>query len=150
MEQPKPTTTDEVLKELTAKSVIHVVRVCHENDYDYESTFNEKNFECSAFPYEDGANPPEAIITEWLALVDKIAQQNAKGGKQHAIAIHCVAGLGRAPLLVALAYIEAGMSGVDAASMLRNKRQGCINNKQLDFLRLRKTGKGGAGCCALM
>ena len=31
-----------------------------------------------AFPYEDGANPPEPIITEWLALVDKIAQQNAK------------------------------------------------------------------------
>ncbi len=35
------------------------------------------------------------------------------------IAVHCVAGLGRAPVLVAIALIEAGMKYEDAVEMIR-------------------------------
>lgn len=37
------------------------------------------------------------------------------------IAVHCVAGLGRAPVLVAIALIEAGMKFEDAVEMIRGK-----------------------------
>ncbi|KAI7691004.1 Protein tyrosine phosphatase type IVA 3 [Sarcoptes scabiei] len=50
------------------------------------------------------------------------------------IAVHCVAGLGRAPVLVAIALIEAGLKYEDAVEMIRAARRGAINAKQLDYL----------------
>lgn len=72
------------------------------------------------------------------------------------IAVHCVAGLGRAPVLVAIALIEAGMKYEDAVEMIRGNgdrrrmavvhsfttyiialadvRRGAINAKQLQYL----------------
>jgi len=50
------------------------------------------------------------------------------------IGVHCVTGLGRAPVLVATALIELGMKYEDAVEMIRKKRRGAINAKQLEFL----------------
>ncbi|KAL7984012.1 hypothetical protein Chor_002582 [Crotalus horridus] len=50
------------------------------------------------------------------------------------VAVHCVAGLGRAPVLVALALIESGMKYEDAIQFIRQKRRGAINSKQLTYL----------------
>ncbi len=71
------------------------------------------------------------------------------------IAVHCVAGLGRAPVLVAIALIEfAKMDPIDAATFIRKHRQGAINNKQLDWLeqykRRYKRVSSGGGCCVVM
>jgi protein tyrosine phosphatase type IVA len=69
-----------------------------------------------------------------------------------AIAVHCVAGLGRAPVMVAIALIEfAGMDPVEAVSLIRANRRGAINEKQLLYLegykkqyKRRGAGKGTA------
>uniref|UniRef100_A0A7N5KFW9 Protein tyrosine phosphatase type IVA 3 n=1 Tax=Ailuropoda melanoleuca TaxID=9646 RepID=A0A7N5KFW9_AILME len=50
------------------------------------------------------------------------------------VAVHCVAGLGRAPVLVALALIECGMKYEDAVQFIRQKRRGAFNSKQLLYL----------------
>lgn len=68
------------------------------------------------------------------------------------IAVHCVAGLGRAPVLVAISLIEAGMSPLDAVSFLRERRRGAINNKQLRFLEnyRRRRHRPGTPKCFIM
>lgn len=50
------------------------------------------------------------------------------------IAVHCVAGLGRAPILVAIALIESGMNPLDTVEFLRKRRRGVLNNKQMRWL----------------
>ena len=50
------------------------------------------------------------------------------------IAVHCVAGLGRAPVLVAIALIEAGMDPLDSIENIRSKRRGAFNKPQIAFL----------------
>jgi len=67
-----------------------------------------------------------------------------------AIAVHCVAGLGRAPILVALAFIEAGMEPLDAVELIRSKRRGAFNSRQLKYLRSYKPRSGkGRGCTTM-
>lgn len=69
------------------------------------------------------------------------------------IAVHCVAGLGRAPVLVAIALIEfCQMEPVDAALFIRRHRRGAINNTQLDWLEQYKRRYKGSHdkCCIVM
>jgi len=69
------------------------------------------------------------------------------------IAVHCVAGLGRAPVLVAIALIEfARMEPEDAASLIRKHRRGAINGIQLAWLQKykRRFNRSGAGCSCIV
>lgn len=104
--------------------------------------------------FPDGQYPPDFVVKQWFELIRNRFKENASA----CVAIHCVAGLGRAPVLVAIAMIELGMPSEDAVELIRSKRRGAINTKQLDYLhrykpknRL-KVGGGGQGDskCRLM
>ncbi|XP_028626363.1 protein tyrosine phosphatase type IVA 2-like isoform X3 [Grammomys surdaster] len=81
-------------------------------------------------PYNDGAPPPDEIVDNWLDLLKNKFREEPGS----CVAVHCVAGLGRAPVLVALALIECGMKNEDAVHFIRQKRRGAFNTKQLLFL----------------
>ncbi|XP_037380637.1 protein tyrosine phosphatase type IVA 1-like isoform X2 [Talpa occidentalis] len=92
------------------------------------------------------------IVDDWLRLVRAQLQDEA-GGR---IAVHCAAGLGRAPVLVALACMEGGMSCEDAVAFIRQKRRGAFNSRQLQYLqqyrpKMRLRGRRALGrrdkCC---
>lgn len=55
------------------------------------------------------------VIDEWFEILKKRSKENPEA----CIAVHCVAGLGRAPVLVALALIELGMKYEDAVELIR-------------------------------
>jgi len=66
------------------------------------------------------------------------------------VAIHCVAGLGRAPVLVAIALIEfLGMEPLDAVTYIRKRRRGAINATQLKFLQQYKPMRKKGGCIVM-
>lgn len=138
-DRPTDATIKEYLKVLKENEVTALVRVC-------EPTYNTKPLEEAGitifdWPFEDGDPPSSEVIGKWLDLV-----QNTKGR----IAVHCVAGLGRAPVMVAISLMEQGLDAEDAVAFIRDKRRGAINRKQLDFLHSYKPHKkGGKGCLVM-
>ncbi|NP_001372197.1 protein tyrosine phosphatase type IVA 1 isoform 5 [Homo sapiens] len=112
---PTNATLNKFIEELKKYGVTTIVRVCEAT---YDTTLVEK----------EGIHV--LIVDDWLSLV-KIKFREEPGC---CIAVHCVAGLGRAPVLVALALIEGGMKYEDAVQFIRQKRRGAFNSKQLLYL----------------
>lgn len=87
--------------------------------------------------YDDGGAPPLEIINKWLDVVqttfhDAPDSSGPNGSEGPTIAVHCVAGLGRAPVLVAIALIEHGK--VRAASDVSHVR--CRSRDSIDVTAL--------------
>ena len=98
--------------------------------------------------FSDGASPPLEVIEAWTDLVHSTFDPKPQGEKP-TIAVHCVAGLGRAPVLVAIALIEYKMDAVSAVTLIREKRRGAINAVQLTYLEGYKP-KRKRGKCVIM
>lgn len=67
-------------------------------------------------------------------LILQVLKNSIEKDENACVAVHCVSGLGRAPVLVALALIELGMKYEEAVDTIRQKRRGAINSRQLEFL----------------
>ncbi|XP_012664964.1 protein tyrosine phosphatase type IVA 1-like isoform X2 [Otolemur garnettii] len=125
---PTHATLNKFTEELKKYGVSTIVRVCEAT---YDTTLVEKEgIRVLDWPLDDGAPPSNQIVDDSLNLV-KITFREEPGC---CIAIHCVAGLGRAPGLVALALIEGGMKYEDAVQFIRQKQRGAFNSKQLLYL----------------
>uniref|UniRef100_H0XRF1 protein-tyrosine-phosphatase n=1 Tax=Otolemur garnettii TaxID=30611 RepID=H0XRF1_OTOGA len=125
---PTSATLNAFTKELKKYGVTTVVRVC-EATYDAALVAKE-GIRFLDWPFDDGAAPPPQIVDDWLSFV-KIQFREEPAG---CVAVHCAAGLGRAPVLVALALMEGGMKYEDAVQLIRQKRRGAFNSKQLLYL----------------
>eukprot|EP00182_Erythrolobus_australicus_P002340 CAMPEP_0185829140 /NCGR_PEP_ID=MMETSP1353-20130828/67_1 /TAXON_ID=1077150 /ORGANISM="Erythrolobus australicus, Strain CCMP3124" /LENGTH=238 /DNA_ID=CAMNT_0028526893 /DNA_START=283 /DNA_END=999 /DNA_ORIENTATION=- len=126
---------------LRKHDVKHVVRVCepkptNPNAYDAEKLF-KLGFVHHQMSFADGSPPPDSVIADWLLLLEKVfysSQGDDAGGNGTTVAIHCLSGLGRAPLLAAVALVQHGMDSFDAVGYIRARRRGAINNRQFAFL----------------
>ncbi|KAI8141701.1 protein-tyrosine phosphatase-like protein [Fennellomyces sp. T-0311] len=130
---PTESTLDFYIEQFINLNVQAVVRCC-------QPTYNanrlsEHNIQVVDLPFKDGGVPSDALVHEWNQLIDKVQQNSTPSDSVKAtIAVHCVAGLGRAPVLVAIALIEAGMNQLDAIEFIRNKRRGAFNKPQIVYL----------------
>ncbi|KAL1122343.1 hypothetical protein AAG570_003748 [Ranatra chinensis] len=120
--------TDQNIHNYISHKVRDVVRVC-EPTYKVEELRSE-GISVKDLAYDDGTSPPAEVVEEWFELL----KTRFRESPESCVAVHCVAGLGRAPVLVALALIELGMKYEDAVELIRQKRRGAINAKQLAFL----------------
>lgn len=174
MDAPRQGNLHLYIREMKRQNVTDIVRVC-ESTYDVTDLRNA-GISLHELAYDDGTSPPDLVLDKWLELVksrfydknkknDMIADSTgdnkspsavAPGEKQGqpTIAVHCVAGLGRAPVLVAVALIEyANYDPVSAVSFIRKHRRGAINEKQLLYLESykRRTKNVDNGCaCVIM
>ncbi|KAM3582860.1 hypothetical protein VKS41_004624 [Umbelopsis sp. WA50703] len=137
---PTDSTLHLYMDEFRRLNVTDVVRCC-------QATYNsnrlaEEGINVLDLPFRDGGVPPPPVIGQWLKLVetrDREARMNASTSQDDpdmrpTIAVHCVAGLGRAPVLVAIALIEMGMQPLDAVEYVRRKRRGAFNKPQIAYL----------------
>mmetsp|Transcript_22427 Transcript_22427/g.34209 ORF Transcript_22427/g.34209 Transcript_22427/m.34209 type:complete len:186 (+) Transcript_22427:713-1270(+) len=156
MDAPRSSNLHLYIKECKKYNVTDVVRVCEPT---YAKTdLIHAGIQLHEMPYSDGHSPPDEVLNRWLDLVNERFISGASpvaGTDGNCIAVHCVAGLGRAPVLVALALIEfASMDPVEAVVLIRKYRRGAINEKQLNWLesyqRKYKGRGGGSGCCIVM
>ena len=157
MDAPRQSNLHLYIREMKKQSVTDVVRVCEPT---YENDELKSAGVCSHdLEYEDGHPPPNEIIQTWLSLVEKTFFREAPGPTDKSLAVHCVAGLGRAPVMVAIALIEfAGYDPVEAVALIRQHRRGAINEKQLLYLerykrQYKKSGVAGAtdsGCSCVI
>ena len=130
------------------RNVKEVVRVC-EPTYQTDA-LKKEGIGVTDLQFDDGTPPPPQVVDAWFALLKDRFKQDPEAR----IAVHCVAGLGRAPVMVALALIELGLKYEDAVELIRQKRRGAINAKQLAYLssykpRNRLSLKSGSGKCAI-
>ncbi|CAE1283777.1 PTP4A [Acanthosepion pharaonis] len=128
MDRPTDGTLDKFIEELKTRGAKDVVRVC-EPTYPTEKLHAE-GIRVYDWKFDDGSHPPMDVIDDWLNLL----KARFRDDPGCCVAVHCVAGLGRAPVLVALALTECGMKYEDAVELIRNKRRGAINAKQLQCL----------------
>jgi len=153
MDAPRQSNLHLYIKECKRHHVTDIVRVCEPTYLGAE--LKNAGMTLHEMAYEDGQSPSEEVLTKWLALVDeRFFSENKSSDASATIAVHCVAGLGRAPVLVAIALMEfESMDAVEAVMMIRKNRRGAINEKQLQYLEGYKCRmrKGGGGCgCAIM
>lgn len=151
MDAPRQSNLHLYIKECRRHHVTDVVRVC-EPTY-LAAELNKAGITLHEMAYEDGHSPSDDILKLWLDLVEERFFSSASNS-EGTIAVHCVAGLGRAPVLVAIALMEyEKMDAVDAVMMIRKGRRGAINEKQLQYLEgykcRRRGGGGGCGCVIL-
>lgn len=135
MDAPSDTTLPLYLPALKQNGVTDIVRVC-DPTYSTER-LSAENIKVHDWPFEDGEPPPSQVVNSWLGLIDERLAHEPLG----CIAVHCVAGLGRAPVLVAVALMESGMEAEDVVSHIRAKRRGAINNKQIKYLEQYKVSR---------
>jgi protein tyrosine phosphatase type IVA len=130
LDAPTDLNLEAYLAEFKAVNVTQLVRAC-ECGYNTDRV-KKLGIDVLDIPFPDGEPPPEKVIAAWLKLCETtFAKANPK---KSTIAVHCVAGLGRAPILVAIALIENGMEPLNAVQLIRSKRKGAINVKQLSYL----------------
>lgn len=108
-----------------------VVRICEAGVYDEKPMAKAGITVHDSMKFEDGTVPSKEVIDSWHALFDAIAS-HPDGRK--GIATHCISGIGRAPLFAAISLIDAGLDPLEAIDVVRKKRRGAFNKRQVEWL----------------
>lgn len=133
---PTEANIDVYIREFKKHNLTNLVRAC-DPSYSIDKLTKE-GIKVHEMPFPDGGFPTNDVVSNWIQLC-KVVFESSK--EEQSVGVHCVAGLGRAPVLVALALIELGLHYEEAITMIREKRRGAINAKQLKFLKSYKPKK---------
>jgi len=141
---PNDDNLPQYIHELKRNNVHNVVRAC-DPTYSIEP-LRAIDIKVHDMPFHDGGAPSDDIVNKWLSLI----KNTFKEGEKETVGVHCVAGLGRAPVLVAIALIEGGLNPLQAVDFIRERRRGSINMKQLQWLKKYKPRSKRNDSCIVM
>lgn len=121
-ESPSNCTIGRFINELRTRGIKHVVRLCGQT-YD-PSPLVDSNIIFHDLFYPNGSIPTKELLTTWNNII-KLNEP---------VLVHCVSGLGRAPVLVTISLIENKMNHDIAIQYIRKKRPGSLNSNQQKLL----------------
>ena len=121
-EAPSKSTLEIFNSQLKEHKIKHIVRLCDPTYDEKDLCHDVKIHDCI---FADGDRPHLDIIVKWLELLKL---------NDGPILIHCMAGLGRAPTILAIGLIELKMDPFKAVKLIRDERPGSINSNQLKFI----------------
>lgn len=131
-QSPSNENINQFITSIKKKNIKHVIRLC-KSTYDFTLIENEKiKFYDIEIP--DGSVPNKEIIIKWNNIIDSI-------NKSDSVLVHCIAGLGRSPLMVAISLINENMDPYDVVNLIRKQNPKSFNSKQLNFLVNYKSNK---------
>ncbi|GAB5588829.1 hypothetical protein Unana1_03729 [Umbelopsis nana] len=134
---PSEETLPKYLDLLKQQSVTHLVRICDAaNTYDAHKLEQEGITVHDEIKFKDGDVPDDPAIDKWLQLTSE---------NRGRIGVHCVSGIGRAPVLVTISLIENGMDPLDAIAHVRKYRRGALNKRQIQYIDRYKRRKRNRG-----
>lgn len=164
LDAPSDTNLASYLKEFKKHNVTHLARLCQPT-YNSQPViqagikFYEMPFDDGKSPPKNIVNAWLSLVDE--VFPDKKKQQHDQQQEENGngtssssadrngrlvadrngnnipptIGVHCVAGLGRAPVLVAIALMEReNMNALDSIRYVRKRRRGAINTNQITFI----------------
>ncbi|KAI9286699.1 protein-tyrosine phosphatase-like protein [Umbelopsis sp. AD052] len=123
---PTEATLPKYLDIFKQQNVTHVVRICDAaNTYDAQKLESEGITVHDEIKFQDGGVPDQPAVDKWLQLTNE---------SRDIIGVHCVSGIGRAPVLVTISLIENGMDPLDAIAHVRKYRRGALNKRQIHYI----------------
>ncbi|KAG0312513.1 Protein tyrosine phosphatase type IVA 1 [Dissophora globulifera] len=140
---PSDTTLPAYLPVLEEHHVTDLVRICEGSPYSPKPLEDSGIRVHDNMKFTDGTAPGKDVVAKWLDLNDEAFFNSTEKGR--CIAVHCVSGIGRAPVLVAVSLVEGGMDSLDAIAYIRKARRGALNRNQIAFLDSYKKRKNGFG-----
>lgn len=148
-DSPTNSNIETYISVLLKENCRHLVRAC-EPTYSYTPIqFLRRGIVVYDLSFPDGSSPPEEIVEKWLTILDHIDKKSEKDEKEK-VAVHCVSGLGRAPVLIAIAMMESGSEYIDTVTAIRKRRVGSFNQKQITFLTSYKPRRHPSSCSCVI
>tara|TARA_B100000524_G_scaffold222841_1_gene117610 strand:- start:135 stop:605 length:471 start_codon:yes stop_codon:yes gene_type:complete len=126
---------------LKNNNVKYLVNFCEKQ---YSISYLDKSIKYESLFIEDGRIPELNKLERWKELCKECIKENKN------IALHCVSGMGRAPTMLCISLIEyENYSSIESIELIREKRKGCLNSKQLHYLLNYKKNNINTGCIIL-
>ncbi|KAJ3237847.1 hypothetical protein HDU78_003857 [Chytriomyces hyalinus] len=88
--------------------------------------------------FTDGTPPPQPVLADYRTLIDTLVA--ATPDTKPTIAVHCVSGIGRAPIFAVIALVDAGVERIEAVEFVRMRRRGAFNKSQLEWIMDERNG----------
>ncbi len=105
------------------------------SDLSYDITKLDPSVTHHLLPFHDGSNPPNDVLKKFDKEIDRLLNNNSKPIIECNIMLHCIAGLGRAPIVLAYLMVSRfNFEKEEAVSIIRFRRRGSINSAQLKWL----------------
>ena len=129
---PAPSSLPAFINLLKSHECHDLIRISSLDSYDAQVLITA-GINVNEMQFVDGSVPSTELVKRYFDLVDDLVSK-----KVSVLAIHCVSGIGRAPLLIAMMLIKSGMDRIEAIEFVRTKRRGAINKIQLDWILSKK------------
>ena len=131
-------------KFLKDNNIHYIVKLCDETNKNTEFIKNLKLINFFELIYKDGYIPDNYIINKWLDIINDACLNN------YNVFIHCLSGLGRAPLLVCiLLIINTNEKKHLIIEKIRKIRKNALNKVQLNYFMNKKWKNKKSYCCQI-